>query len=145
MDNKDNREPPPGVIVASNGAWQDEKTKRFVKGGKPVTAITSDNSIEYHRIRKQKQLDGMLQANRRLYDLSVDYWGDVAESMYNTSTDGKGVAAVQAARMVGEMTGYLAGRGAAGDDGPPPAGMRLELGADAVIALAGLLADREKG
>jgi hypothetical protein len=126
------REPPAGVVVASNGAWRDEKTKRFVKGGKPENMITPENSPEYHRMRQQKQADGMLQADKRLYDLSPEYWGDLAESMFYLGKGEKGgIAAVQATKMVGQMTGYLdADR--AGADLVPPGGARLELGAGVV-------------
>jgi len=142
MDTDNKREPPPGVIVASNGAWRDAETGRFVPGGPPVkTAITTENYADYHRLRKQRYVEGMLLADGRLRQVSADYWGDIAEAMYKAGK-GKGVAAVQAAKLVGEMTGYLAGRSAASDDSVPAGGMRLELGGDAVAALVAVLASR---
>ena len=123
------REPPAGVIVASNGAWRDKETGKFVPGGPALTSsITPSNTNEYQLMRKQKQADGMLQADKRLYDTNPEYWGELAESMYNLGMGDKGgIAAVQAAKMVGQMTGYLdADR--AGSDPVPPGKMRLEFG-----------------
>ena len=132
----DDNKVPDGVVVASNGAWKDKETGRFVKGmPAPDNAITKDNSADYFRMRQQKQVDGMLQADRRLYDLSAEYWGDLAEAMYNVGLDGKGVAQVQAVKMVGDMTGFLSS-GNSGQDPVPPGGARLELGAGSLETIA---------
>ena len=126
--------PPEGVVVASNGAWRDAKTGRFVPGG-PATsnAITEVNSAEYQRRWQQKKAEGMLLADGRLHEVSVDYWGDLAEAMYNLGNKVKGgVAAVQATKMVGQMTGYLAD---SGSDSSPAAGtVRLEFGPEVIQA-----------
>ena len=140
---------PEGVIVASNGAWRDENTGKFVKGGSPITKITEENAIDYHRIRQQKQAEGMILANQRLYDISGDWWGDLAESMFQLGKGEKGgIAAVQAVKMVGQMTGYLpSGNGGSGSDAVQPGGARLELGAGALADLLALVQharDKEK-
>ena len=133
-DSKDQltRELPDGIVVLSNGTWKDKETGRFVPGGKNSDAITKENSHDYARMRQQKQADGMLQADKRLYDVNPEYWGELAESMYNLGLGDKGgIAAVQATKMVGQMTGYLdADR--AGADPVPPGGARLELGVGVV-------------
>jgi len=147
MDDNQEREVPEGVVVASNGAWRDAQTGRFVKG-MPATynAITAENSSDLLRIRRQKQLEGILAADARLRGVSQDYWGDIAEHMYRQATSEKpGVAGVQAAKLVGEMTGLLAS-GRNGDSDPvPEGGARLELGAGAVQALVSVLAARNTG
>ena len=136
MDNEQEQPtPPPGVIVASNGAWKDAKTGRFVPGGQPDNMITVANTADYYRLRKQKQMEGLVLADRRLIDISPDYWGDLAEAMYRMAGNQKSaVAAVQATRMVGEMTGYLGSNGKDSDP-VPAAGARLELGPDALSTL----------
>jgi hypothetical protein len=126
---EDNREPPPGVIVASNGAWQDAETRRFVKGGKPVTAIRdTETAIEYHRLLKEKKVAGILAADGRLQTKSPDYWGDLAVAMYEQGK-GKGSQAPKAVELVGKMTGYLAA-GRQDDGGPAPGTARIEFDAE---------------
>jgi hypothetical protein len=130
------REPPAGVIVASNGAWRDSETGRFVPGGPVVdTAITKDNADSFRLIREQKKLEGLLVSNAKLAEVAGspgDGWANVAGAMYDTARDKKSrVAAVQAARLLGEMTGFMSGAGN-GSDPVPPGGARLELGAGVV-------------
>ena len=130
------KEPPAGVIEASNGAWRDSETGRFVPGGPVVdTAITKDNADCFRLIREQKKLEGLLAANSELARVAGSpgqAWSNVAGAMYDTSLDSKSrVAAVQAARLLGEMTGFMAGSGN-GSDPVPPGGARLELGSGVV-------------
>ena len=150
MSEDNSQDIPDGVIVASNGAWRDAKTGRFVKG-MPATynAITEENTSDFLRLRQQKQAEGMLEADRRLQHISPDYWGDLAESMFELGKGEKGgIAAVQAVKMVGQMTGYLpSGNGAGGSDAVQPGGARLEIGAGALADLLALVEharDKEK-
>lgn len=47
---------PDGVRVLSNGAWQDITTGRLVKGGKPVTAVTTPSqSLALHDAKANKK------------------------------------------------------------------------------------------
>ena len=127
---EDNREPPPGVRVLSNGAWVSQETGRFVKGMPAVTtAITKENSHDLLRIRKQKQLDGMLEANRRLYDMDPEYWGSAAVAMYELALEKKGTGSVKAFEAVGKATGNLAA-GRQDDSGPAPGTARIEFDAE---------------
>ena len=132
---------PEGVIVASNGAWRDKKTGKFVPGGMPTNAITEQNATDFHRLWEQKKVEGMLLAERRLADIDVDYWGTLAESMFQLGKGEKGgIAAVQAVKMVGQMTGYLpSGNGGSGSDPVQPGGARLEIGAGALADLLALV------
>jgi hypothetical protein len=137
---EDNREPPPGVVVASNGAWRDAETGQFVKGGMPVTAIqNTEQAIAYHSIRKQKQLDGMLEANRRLYDMDPEYWGSAAVAMYELALEKKGTGSVKAFEAVGKATGNLAA-GRQDDGGPPPGTARIEFDAEFIAEVKARIA-----
>lgn len=135
--------PPEGVIVASNGAWRDAKTGRFVPGGNPINAITEENAAEYHRLWQQKKLAGLLSANYRLAEVagsSDNGWANVAGAMYDTALDDKSrVAAVQAARLLGEMTGYLGSNGKSGDPAPAAARITLELSPEGLEAARAII------
>lgn len=123
---------PDGVVVASNGAWRDAETGRYVAGGQPDNMITSENATDYHRLREQKKIEGILAANGSLAEAAGSpsaAWGKVARAMYDTSLDPKSrIAAVQAARLLGDMAGFLSS-GGNGADPVAPGAMRLELGA----------------
>jgi hypothetical protein len=123
--------PPPGVVVASNGAWRDAETGRFVPGGDPINKITEENSAEYHRLQADKKLAGILASNGKLSSLagsSDEGWANVAGAMYETALDRKSrVAAVQAGRLLGEMTGYLPSGKNGGSDPLPAGGSRITL------------------
>ena len=118
--------------MASNGAWQDVKTGRFIAGGKPVTAIQdTETAIAYHRLKEEKQLAGMLAANNGAGRLSPsgmaeDTWADIAEKLASEAIDGKGIARVQSAQTLGKMTGFIPGAGKNGNDsGPAPGRLRV--------------------
>jgi hypothetical protein len=136
-------QPPPGVVVASNGAWRDEVTGRFVPGGKYDNKITEANTSEYHRMRQQKQLAGMLEADKRLYDMDPNYWGSLAVMRYTQALLGHDVAAVNAHKLVGQITGNLpsGSNGKDRSDPVPAGGARVELGADAVARLLEFIAE----
>jgi hypothetical protein len=126
------REPPAGVIVASNGAWRDKDTGQFVRGMPATTnAITPENSSDLLRLRKEKQLAGMLEADRRLFDADPEYWGTASIAMFELALEKKGTGSVKAFEAVGRATGNL-GTDRAGNDPVPPGGARLELGAGVV-------------
>ncbi len=146
-DEEKQPEPPEGVIVASNGAWRDATTGQFVKG-MPATdnAFTPENSIDIQHIRRQKQLEGMIAADKRLYDIDPDYWGGMVESMYNLACQEKGTGSVKGAELAGRMTGNLASSaGSNGSDPVPPGGGRVDLGEGVMERLHELLVHAREG
>ena len=131
--------PPDGVVVASNGAWRDATNGRFVPGGPAVsTAITKENAVDYLLLREQKKLEGLVAANEMLTTRAGtpgNGWQKIAGAMYSTALDKKSrVAAVQAARLLGEMTGYL-GSGKDGGSGSAAgrASVTVDLDQDALM------------
>lgn len=143
--------PPPGVVVASNGAWRDEKTGRFVPGGPVVsTAITKENADSFQQLIAEKKFSGIVAANNGAGRLSPsgmaeDTWADIAEKLAGEAIDGKGIARVQSAQTLGRMTGLLpGGNGRSRDDSPPAAGARLELGPGALDRLLEFISENRE-
>jgi hypothetical protein len=112
----------------------------------PVTnAITAENSHDFLRLREQKKLEGLLVANDLLAEeagSAGDGWKKVTKAMYQTTQDKKSrVAAVQAARLLGDMTGYLPSGNGRQDSGPPPGKARIEFDASFVADVKARLAE----
>ena len=137
-DNKDQpaRDPPEGVIVASNGAWRDKDTGRFVPGGQPENMITTENATDFHQHRQQKQIMAALAAEGGLASAfpnnptAFGAWSHIVEKQAQLSTKDD-YTSTKAADFVGKATGYLVSD-RAGSDPVPPGGARLELGSGVV-------------
>ena len=113
---------PARLIPAKNGALRDPDTGRIVANppGGPTSAINSSNAVEYHKLYAQKRLEAELAAGRGLARVAVsgpsefDAWSDIAANMGGLAlqSDPKyGRVSVEAARVVGQMTGFIAERG----------------------------------
>ena len=130
------REPPAGVIVASNGAWRDKDTGQFVKGGQPENMITPENATDYHQHRQEKQIMAALAAEGGLASAfpnnptAYAAWAHIVEKHAQLSTKDD-YTSTKAADFVGKATGYLSSAGN-GSDPVPPGGARLELGSGVV-------------
>ena len=105
-----------------NGAIYDMEAKRIASNppGGTTTAITQANSAEYHKLYAQKRLEAELAAGRGLARVAVsgpsefDAWSDIAENMGSLAMQSNpkyGRVSVEAARVVGQMTGFIAERG----------------------------------
>src|SRR3990167_3942877 len=108
-------------VIAKNGAIRDPVSGRIVANpGGGTTAITPANASEYHQLYAQKRLEAELAAGRGLARVAVsgpsefDAWSDIAENMAGLALNSDprdGRVRVEATRVVGEMTGFIAERG----------------------------------
>ena len=134
------KEVPDGVVVASNGAWRDAETGRFVQGGQPETAITAENSIEYQRLWQEKKVLASLAAEGGLASAfkgkptPLSAWSHIVEKQASLAIK-KDYTSTKAADFVGKATGYLASDRGNGSDPVPAGGARLEIGADGLDRL----------
>ena len=105
-----------------NGAIYDLEAGRIAANppGGTTTAITQANAAEYHQLYARKRLEAELAAGRGLARVAVsgsselDAWSDIAANMGGLALqpDPKyGRVSVEAARVVGQMTGFIADRG----------------------------------
>ena len=104
-----------------NGAIYDLEAGRIAANpGGGTSAITQANASEYHKLYAQKRLEAELAAGRGLARVAVsgsselDAWSDIAANMGGLAlhSDPKyGRVSVEAARVVGQMTGFIAERG----------------------------------
>ena len=100
------------VIIASNGAHIDPVTRRFVAGGKPVTAIDSPSmgrELVQRRIEKKRQ--AIIDAANRLaaeggalsgtqYSGDLAFVGHVAEAQFVKATNPDDPKSTDAARFL---------------------------------------------
>lgn len=105
---------PTGVIVAKNGAHIDPVTKRFVKGGKPTTAIAdSSHASELARRRHERKREIISSAAAAAVerdDYRAKYGDDawiaaIAEAAYIKATTPDDPKAIDAARFLLQETG----------------------------------------
>src|SRR3990167_11452564 len=140
---------PAGLIPAKNGALRDPDTGRIVaNAGGGASAITPANASEYHQLYAQKRLEAELAASRGLARVAVsgsselDAWSDIAANMGGLALqpDPKyGRVSVEAARVVGQMTGFIAERGRNTGELPPNT-LQITLNNDGLAAImAGIL------
>ena len=104
-----------------NGAIYDLEAGRIAANpGGGTSAITQANASEYHKLYAQKRLEAELAAGRGLARVAVsgpsefDAWSDIAENMGSLAMQSNpkyGRVSVEAARVVGQMTGFIAERG----------------------------------
>ena len=136
---------PAGLIPAKNGALRDPDTGRIVANppGGPTSAINSSNAVEYHQLYARKRLEAELAAGRGLARVAVsgpseyDAWSDIAANMGSLALhpDPKyGRVSVEAARVVGQMTGFIAERGRSGPD-PAVNTLQITLNNDGLAAI----------
>src|SRR3990172_5752688 len=137
------------LIPAKNGALRDPDTGRIVANpGGGTTAITPATASEYHQLYAQKRLEAELAAGRGLARVAVsgsselDAWSDIAANMGGLALqpDPKyGRLSVEAARVVGQMTGFIAEGGRSGPD-PAVNTLTIQLNNDGLAAImAGIL------
>ena len=136
-------------VIAKNGAIRDPVSGRIVANpGGGTTAITPANASEYHQLYAQKRLEAELAAGRGLARVAVsgpsefDAWADIAANMGGLAlqSDPKyGRVSVEAARVVGQMTGFIAERGR--NTGELPANtLQITLNNDGLAAImAGIM------
>src|SRR3989304_9385351 len=133
-----------------NGAIYDLEAGRIAANppGGTTTAITPANASEYHQLYARKRLEAELAAGRGLARVAVsgsselDAWSDIAANMGGLALqpDPKyGRVSVEAARVVGQMTGFIAERGR--NTGELPANtLQITLNNDGLAAImAGIL------
>src|SRR3990167_7912971 len=136
-------------VIAKNGAIYDMSIKRIVANpGGGTTAITPANASEYHQLYARKRLEAELAASRGLARVAVsgpsefDAWSDIAENMGSLAMQSNpkyGRVSVEAARVVGQMTGFIAERGRNGPD-PAVNTLTIQLNNDGLAAImAGIL------
>ena len=147
----------PGAIVPTgeryrtlkNGAIYDLEAGRIAANpGGGTSAITQANASEYHQLYARKRLEAELAASRGLARVAVsgpsefDAWSDIAANMGGLALqpDPKyGRVSVEAARVVGQMTGFIAERGRNGPD-PAVNTLQITLNNDGLAAImAGIL------
>ena len=132
-----------------NGAIYDMDAKRIAANpGGGTSAITQANASEYHQLYARKRLEAELAAGRGLASVAVsgkselDAWSDIAANMGGLALqpDPKyGRVSVEAARVVGQMTGFIAERGR--NTGELPANtLQITLNNDGLAAImAGIM------
>lgn len=136
---------PTGVIVAKNGAHIDPVTKRFVKGGKPTTAIAdSSHASELARRRHERKREIISSAAAAAVerdDYRAKYGDDawiaaIAEAAYIKATTPDDPKAIDAARFLLQETGLAEAKQAQqqGD------AVTVTLSAQGLQALAAILA-----
>ena len=140
---------PAELRTLPNGAIYDMSIKRIVANpGGGTSAITQANASEYHQLYARKRLEAELAASRGLARVAVsgpsefDAWSDIAANMGSLALqpDPKyGRVSVEAARVVGQMTGFIAERGR--NTGELPANtLQITLNNDGLAAImAGIL------
>ena len=103
-----------------NGAIYDMDAKRIAANpGGGTSAITQANASEYHQLYARKRLEAELAASRGLALQPDPKYGRVS---------------VEAARVVGQMTGFLAERGRNGPD-PTVNTLTIQLNNDGLAAI----------
>ena len=140
---------PAELRTLPNGAIYDMSIKRIVAAPPPERQfITQENAKDMHVLAARKRLEAELAAGRGLASVAVsgkselDAWSDIAANMGGLALqpDPKyGRVSVEAARVVGQMTGFIAERGR--NTGELPANtLQITLNNDGLAAImAGIL------
>ena len=140
---------PAELRTLPNGAIYDMGIKRIVAAPPPERQfITQENAKDMHVLAARKRLEAELAASRGLARVAVsgpsefDAWSDIAANMAGLALqpDPKyGRVSVEAARVVGQMTGFIAERGRSGPD-PAVNTLTIQLNNDGLAAImAGIL------
>lgn len=143
------------LVMARNGVLRDPNTGRIVAHSDNVTSsITPATATEYHRMRQVKQLRAQQAAASgmgRFYAETVGgkasslaAWAQIAYNMADLATNKRDRVAVEAARTVGKMAGFMDdSRRQAPADGN--VGATITLSQQATARLLEILAAREQG
>src|SRR3990167_1443945 len=140
------QQPPEGVIVASNGAWLDAETGKFSPGGKPRTAIkTTSQAVALANLRWQRAAAAATTGLKRLSNKqsALHAWSKIVEHQGGLAMDPKAKrSSTEAARFVGQATGFLRDRQSGGE--PPATGATMQISSEVGLAIAEMLASRQR-